>query len=379
MKKLEGIAPEKASFVYMDAIRFVAAVLVVLNHVRSMVLVDYPVAIGAGPVAKAVYYLAGFGHQSVMVFFVLSGFWITGAVVRRDGQPHFWAGHMIDRVSRLGIVLVPVLVLGGALDLVGFRLVAPSFYSPANGVRQIADLATTLSWTSLGANLVFLQSLVAPPFGSNGPLWSLAYEFWYYIWFPALWMLWRRQPSLALATLALGLAFPRLAEGFLSWLCGTALYFICEAAKRRGWIGKRGLARPLLIAGGTALLLCLAYSRAHPLWQFGALTISAVFAISLFGLYLFVPPQLRLLNPIAAYGARSSFSLYSVHYPLVALAVALLSPSQRLQPGMGSLALMAGMIGLAIVVGFLFSRATERNTTWLRRLLRSALLPVSRA
>ena len=33
-------------------------------------------------------------------------------------------------------------------------------------------------------NAFFLQTIVGPTFGSNGPLWSLAYEWWYYVLFP---------------------------------------------------------------------------------------------------------------------------------------------------------------------------------------------------
>jgi peptidoglycan/LPS O-acetylase OafA/YrhL len=40
-------------------------------------------------------------------------------------------------------------------------------------------------------NAFFLQTIAGPTFGSNGPLWSLAYEWWYYVLFPlvlaALW------------------------------------------------------------------------------------------------------------------------------------------------------------------------------------------------
>ena len=33
-------------------------------------------------------------------------------------------------------------------------------------------------------NLFFLQTIFVPPFGSNAPLWSLSFEFWYYLLFP---------------------------------------------------------------------------------------------------------------------------------------------------------------------------------------------------
>src|SRR6202030_3749589 len=35
-------------------------------------------------------------------------------------------------------------------------------------------------------NLFFVQTILCRTFGSNGPLWSLANEFWYYLLFPLL-------------------------------------------------------------------------------------------------------------------------------------------------------------------------------------------------
>src|ERR1700751_1049072 len=41
-----------------------------------------------------------------------------------------------------------------------------------------------ISLATFFANLFFLQSLYAPVFGTNVPLWSLAYEAWYSALFP---------------------------------------------------------------------------------------------------------------------------------------------------------------------------------------------------
>ena len=35
-------------------------------------------------------------------------------------------------------------------------------------------------------NLVFLQTILVPTYGTNALLWSLANEFWYYMLFPLL-------------------------------------------------------------------------------------------------------------------------------------------------------------------------------------------------
>ncbi|WP_144095618.1 hypothetical protein [Croceicoccus sediminis] len=79
----------------------------VLNHARELLIVD---AAEAGNrlslIDKAVYLVSGLGHEAVMVFFVLSGFWITRAVDRRKDDKVFWRPYLTDRLSRLMIVLL---------------------------------------------------------------------------------------------------------------------------------------------------------------------------------------------------------------------------------------------------------------------------------
>jgi hypothetical protein len=40
---------------------------------------------------------------------------------------------------------------------------------------------TTHSLIAFLGNFAFLQTICVPIFGTNGPMWSLANEFWYYI------------------------------------------------------------------------------------------------------------------------------------------------------------------------------------------------------
>lgn len=379
MDGLRETRPEEAGFFYMDVLRLVAAALVVLNHVRDLVLVD--AAQGApSAAAKLLYFSAGFGHQSVMVFFVLSGFWITGATLRRDRWPIFWRDFMIDRLSRLMVVVVPALVIGGLLDWIGWRIVAPGFYAGESGAHSMANVAVTLTPWAFAGHLVFLQSLATTTFGSNGPLWSLAYEFWYYVWFPALWLLavrWRW--SVALAALALGVAYPSLAYGFLSWLSGTALFFALQACVRRRWLGRRGIAGALLMAGGGALATLLVYARLRgsPWWT--DLPVSMAFAVFLLGLCLWVPRRLNALDAAARYGAEASFSLYAIHYPLIAFVVAIGLGGVRIMPTVGGCLLVGGLWLAVITVAPAFAWATERRTGVVRNRLRGWFMPAAGA
>jgi len=367
--------PEEAGFFYMDAMRCVAASAVVLNHVRDLILVDASQATLPGLAATLVYLLAGFGHQSVMIFFVLSGFWITRAVVRREDRPAFWQSFLIDRLSRLLIVMVPALVVGGALDAFGTWFVAPSAYDGSSGAHSMPDVAATLSLPALLGNLVFLQGLVTPPFGSNGPLWSVAYEFWYYIWFPALWLARRGRFSIALLGLAIGLLDVHLAYGFVSWLCGSALAFALQAAVQRDWVGRRGIAAPVLFGGALLLIAALAFSRRFTIPFWTDVVISAAFALTLFGLCLWLPQRRRAFQWLTIYGARASFSLYAIHYPVGAFFISIVLAGKRLQPSGGALALV-GLAWLALIgIGWLFASVTERHTPAIRDRLQGRRIP----
>jgi peptidoglycan/LPS O-acetylase OafA/YrhL len=172
---------------YLDIIRFLAAIAVMFGHWRGFYFVDYE---GVAPpmktaLVKTLYFLTGFGHQAVMVFFVLSGLFISSSVLRHleRGTWH-WRDYVLDRGVRLYLVLVPGLLLGALLDLVGIRFFNDSrIYSVplepfGNGIP-----ANQLNMSSFFGNLFFLQTRFTTVFGSNGPLWSLFNEFWYYVLF----------------------------------------------------------------------------------------------------------------------------------------------------------------------------------------------------
>src|SRR5262249_43175133 len=82
-------------------------------------------------------------------------------------------------------------------------------------------VASRLGWETLVGNLLFLQSVVVRPFGSDDPLWSLSFEFWYYALFPCAW--------LALASSISRMKRLALGAVFVALLCvvgrSIALYF----------------------------------------------------------------------------------------------------------------------------------------------------------
>jgi peptidoglycan/LPS O-acetylase OafA/YrhL len=140
---------------------------------------------------KIFYLMTGYGHQAVMIFFVLSGFLVGGRVIEKFEKNDFQIDkYLADRFSRLYPVYFASLILGGALDWLGHtNFISTGIYtaSQANPVGVIGyDAQSRLGATDFLINLFMLQGLIGPSFGSNGPLWSIAMEFWYYVTFPLL-------------------------------------------------------------------------------------------------------------------------------------------------------------------------------------------------
>ncbi len=356
-------------FDWTDLCRAAAATLVAVSHARDVLMIDYP---GQRPWLPF-YALTGFGHSGVIVFFVLSGFWISRSVLRRIDAPSFrtsfWRGYLIDRVSRLGIVLVPALVLGGLFDAAGAGWLHLPIYQGLTGAHSVTqNVATTLTLPVFLGNLAFLQTIAVAPWGSNGPLWSLAFEFWYYIWFPALALLVRRRRvSPALLALLIGVANPGLYWGFASWLVGWVLLLRVEA----------GYARPVgriwaRLGAGLFAASLLTSAMVRQTWLDLPLAISfGLLLLALVGTALPFPPALA---PIAHYGRRASFSLYAIHFPIVALAGGWVTGRSRLAPGGLALLLVVALTALCLVAGWWFAAGSEAFTPRLRDWLRLRLL-----
>ena len=151
-------------FELLDFCRGLAALAVVTGHARLFALATYSSGTAKSLWLAPLYLLTGLGRQAVVIFFVLSGFLIGRNVLNAFSNGEWsWRAYAAHRLARLWAVLLPALVLTALLDM-------------ARG--EWPDLLVALG------NAAFLQTIAVPVFGSNAPLWSLAYEFWYYAMFP---------------------------------------------------------------------------------------------------------------------------------------------------------------------------------------------------
>src|SRR5450432_1788095 len=108
-------------YIWLDLIRGLAALEVLMQHLRTLVFQNY----WDGPTSffkKIFYFITGFSHESVIVFFVLSGFLITGSIVNARKKGTFSSlNYGLDRLVRLWIVLIPGLVLTLIVDRAGIH------------------------------------------------------------------------------------------------------------------------------------------------------------------------------------------------------------------------------------------------------------------
>ena len=168
-----SIVKQKAvdSSVHLDALRGLAAAVVFLSHGRGLFLAhglrdaltsNHAAANTGVNALKA----PSIGHEAVIAFFVLSGYFVGGSVLRAERRQRFsWSKYLFQRITRLAAVLVPALILGWALDSAGLHLLhsTQNIYSGPPGSEVAAGLAARLT------PLTFLGNLLLRP-GDPYPL-----------------------------------------------------------------------------------------------------------------------------------------------------------------------------------------------------------------
>ena len=353
-----------AVYSYLDAARFVLAAIVAFAHAWHLTIADYH---GDAPLwAKIGYFVAGFSHAAVILFFVLSGYWIARSVEQRLERGWRWTGYLSGRLTRIWIVLIPALLIGGGLDLIGtFWLQTPTHLGLTNTYVLRTDVAANLAWPVWIGNLFFLQDTLVHPLGTNGPLWSLAWEWWFYLWYPALILLWRtRRPAPVLLAMAIFFWYPAVLLGFVCWLLGVLVRVI-----ERRQVAQALLRRPVtLIVTGATTLAVLAWERIAPVpgWEFPVALSFAAFIAALLALRPRFP---RFLAGAAHFGSRASFSLYVTHFPVIAMIAGIEVGAARLAPTLESLLFVGLAFASALFFAYGFSMLTEANTGRLRRWL----------
>lgn len=356
----------KLHFAVLDGLRGGAAVYVMLYHSFGVLVAAAEPRAGRSWwewAQVAVVFLFLNGRGMVMLFFVLSGVVIhlRLAQERASGSLKFdTADYARRRAARLFPPLVAALIFTAVLDAVG-RSINPAYYAgdaPGGGLGLALQQADS-SWTTLLGNLLFLQGLAVPTFGTNGVLWSLSYEaFFYTAYALAFAPLYRRRgPSLAFG---------------LGWLLSLAGYGLLAVSEdmRWTWLAYFGL---WLLGAVIAEVLATNWQIRYERWLFslailGLMTLAgldgrlptaiddtlwacmwALLMISLLPASRWAPLfyTRRLIESLRPF-ALQSYTLYLFHVPLILfLSATYLSYSPTL-PGHFGLVAVAAVLNLGL-------------------------------
>lgn len=375
--------PRGSSSVHLDALRGIAAIAVFLSHWRDAFFVDYPEFRSHFPLVAVTYLFTEAGHQWVIVFFVLSGFLVGNSVLHAVREERWtWRSYLLARLSRLYTVLLPALLLGGILDWLGMHLPgADALYNGRSGMYTLThDVHTNLTLKAFLANCLFLQGIRFPgsggatglTFGSNVVLWSLSNEFFYYLMFPLLVLFlisgssWRLR-LICLFGLILGGWFAGTAMTLLGipWLLGVSAGWLPAVPKCGPVVSGSAIFAALALMAGA-----LALGRSSSETGLTDMLLAVAVVVLIWTLQQFATAPLSSKYVwLAQRAARSSFTLYVVHLPMILfLKAALHLPRSPFNLRMSVIGL-----GLALLVVFyaqvvyeLFEKNTDHVRRWIK-------------
>ncbi len=338
----------RATSGFLDLLRLLAAGIVFASHC----------AMYWSPLRAAA--LVPLGHNAVVVFFVLSGYVVTYSTL---SKPHRNPrDYIVARLSRLYSVVVPALVLTALLAFIGAMIDA----------RLYAGLSRGFDAVRYALSLLFLQNVwmlsASPP--TNAPLWSLCYEFWYYVLFGCAVFVRSRIMRLASLAVAAAIAGPNILLLMPCWIFGAV---VCLG---RRWLTERlrfpyaaFLAGLLLLVASVVALPALPFALGTPRWFFSAsfLTdwVTALAVATLITSVAAMPLQWPGARATAwlRRGGDLTFPLYLFHYPLIVFLTAS-APFDKSSPVQAA-CVVAGL--LAVVVG-LGAAAEATRVPWTRLL-----------
>ena len=382
-----AVPPQLAGHVpALDGLRGLAILLVAANHFFTA---------AQSNLSPAVVKFVHSGWVGVDLFFVLSGFLITGILWDSRGTPHYFRNFYARRALRIfplyyaavfGVVVVLPLALGAFASRGG------GFVRLGAEVQSIQDRQAWL-W-AYGSNV--LQTLRSSDWSMAGHFWSLAVEEHFYLVWPAALLLFAGRrgamffcaavaaTALALRVAVVTTAFDTFNVYFLTFCRMDSLAvggFIALAARGAG--GLAPLIKPakgVAIGTGTALLVWMIArggleNHQDPLMQSVGFTVVAAFFAAVLLIVVAARPAgptgRVFASPVLRWFGKYSYGLYVFHH-LILFLTPLVLPSAKLREITGStplaaLASIAINAALSIVAAYLSWHLYEK---WFLRLKR---------
>lgn len=157
------------------------------------------------------------GHKMVIIFFVLSGYVIAFSAEKKS---HNLQEYLSDRFIRLYSVIIPALIFTLLIDRTGMYFAPEAYAKHLNETGNyyvryvIALLNLQQNWT------------LASKVSTNLPFWSIAYEFWYYVFLGFALFIKNRTVKIGAMAGLLLFTGPKIVLLLPVWLVGVGLYYV---------------------------------------------------------------------------------------------------------------------------------------------------------
>jgi peptidoglycan/LPS O-acetylase OafA/YrhL len=364
----------------LDLIRGLSALLVCFDHVAHFYIDESKTEL---PQFVTWLFLAlkHSGGFAVMVFFVLSGYLVGGSVISKYAKNTFrFRDYFIDRLSRLWVVLIPALIVTVCWDFMGKSHAGMGGYLGAfrevYGSGPSSEYPADNSISCFFGNLGFVQNIFTSIYGSNGPLWSLAYEWWYYVLFPLFYVGFRQLKSrkkmgglYVLLGAAIFILMSKFMQAFfLVWCSGVFAYLL----KNPSWECSRFLTKNRLAVTSLLAISLVFYSFGYPMNNFGKLLFGLCCA-GLIPLFSTIRISYPSLEKTVVFLSDISFSLYLFHYPVILFCAFYFGKGNRVGLNWSSF-LIAFLFCLSLVMySIVFWYFFERRTYQFKGLIKKHL------
>ncbi|MFG2465942.1 acyltransferase family protein [Streptomyces canus] len=244
------LVPPSAKLGWLDALRGIAALVVVFDHSSYTFMADF---------RRELMPQFNTSRYGITVFFLVSGYIIPASLERRGCVRTFWIGR-IFRVYPLWAVVVTVILAAHLL-----------------GVAELRDFGGQSAVTVVVAHATMLQELLGTP-NLLLVLWTLSYEMSFYLLVVALFTVRLHRQSAAItvtlavfsaASVTAGAVLPASA---LSGLVGTGPLIACASIVMGLAICCASSGSPVLrgfggVLGGVPALVLVLFNGTVPLWE----------------------------------------------------------------------------------------------------------------
>jgi peptidoglycan/LPS O-acetylase OafA/YrhL len=346
-----------SSSVSLDLIRAISAQLVFVGHLLSFYQIY-----GGNPNDFLMQQLG------VLVFFMLSGFLISYSISNKT-EDYTYKEFVIDRFARIFIAFIPALFVIAGLDLLSNKLYGSAIENMdvrtfIGNVLMLQDFPHQSKLLIFGIQWDNITSL-----GTGRPLWTVAIEWWIYLFFGFVML--KKRPYNVLSILAFCfLLYVPIDNVFgkgdglsIVWFTGALIFYLLK----RNFLGQpkeTGVVIFVLLVACASRL----YFNNHDFYDtgFGFLLVTILFLSLVRTQSRPISILLKFRSPVNTLAAYS-FSLYLLHYTIIVFVM-------NMKLGMNKWAEMALIFIGGNILSYLFAQVTEYKYNQFRIFLKAKML-----